>query len=325
MDLSSDTRNQHFVSQAEQRLNAANPEAESGRQRVFSFRVHDRESYDIRLESRRGRLISGNLSLDDLFTFDVAPDHGSRFNFEVLFQRFEREVVATTESLFQKLAAGDQDVGGEIGSLFTAKLLNFARNPFSVAKILNTFGVLANYQPTAPAASRMFERVLNGRKPHQTRLCAELGISDFDYERWLKMLFMLFSESGDGKLSLLESTVKAVFDLKSHAVAVLVCTYTQARCLLSDRSFSETLRRPNWIGLEFNLHGNAFIRYLFADHGELVPHAPREWVEQYQTFKHPVNVRHHVDDFDCLRGFNRNAIYQCHSRVFCSARDGVMI
>jgi hypothetical protein len=325
MDLSSDTRNQHFVSQVEQRLNAANPEAASARQRIFSFKVHDRESYDVRLENRRGRLISGNLSLDDLFTFDVTPDHRSRLNFEVLFQRFEGEIAATTESLLQKLAAGGKDVVGEIGSLFTAKLLNFLRNPYSVEKALNTLGVLANYHPTEPAATRMFERVLNGRKPQQARLCTELGISDADYERWLRMLFMLFSESGDGKVSLLESTVKAAFELKTHAAAVLVCTYTQARCLLSDRSFSEPLRRPNWIGLEFNLRGNAFIRYLFADHCELVPHAPREWVEQYQGFKHPINVWHRVDDFECLRGFNRNAIYQCHSRVFCSARDGVIV
>lgn len=325
MDLSSETRNQHFVSQVEQRFNAANPEAASNRQRIFSFRVHDRNSYDFRLESRRGRLISGNLSLDDLFTFDVTPDRRSRFNFEVLFQRFEGEITATTESLLQKLAEGDKDIIGEIGSLFTIKLLNFLRNPYSVAKALNTFGVLANYHPTAPAATRMFERVLNGRKPQQARLCTGLGISDADYERWLRMLFMLFSESGDGKLSLLESTVKGMFDLKSHAAAVLICTYTQAKCLLSDRSFSEPLRPPNGIAMEFNLRSNAFIRYLFADHGELVPYAPRELVEQYQEVKHPVSVWHLVDDFECLRGFNRNAIYQCHSRVFCSVRDGVMV
>jgi hypothetical protein len=324
MDLSSDTRNQHFISQAEQRLNAANIEAGKGRQRIFSFRVQDRESYGIRLENDRGRLISGNLSLDDLFTFDVAADHGSRFNFEVLFQRFEREVVTMTERLLQKIAAGGHDIGGEIASLLTAKLLNFARNPFSVGKILNTFGGLANYQPTAPAAARMFERVLNGIKPQQARLCAKLGISDADYERWLRMLFMLFVE-GDGKLSLLESTVKSLFEKRTHAAAVFVCTYTEARCLLSDRSFSQITDLPNWIGLEFNLRRNAFIRYLFADHGELVPHAPRELVERYQTMKHPVMVRHLVDDFECLRGFNRNAIYQCHNRVYCSARHGVMI
>ena len=93
----------------------------------------------------------------------------------------------------------------------------------------------------------------------------------------------------------------------------------------ADRSFSQITDRPNWIGLEFNLCRNAFIRYLFADHGELVPHAPQELVERYQTVKHPVMVQHLVDNFECLRGFNRNAIYQCHSRVYCSARQGVMI
>ena len=176
MDYSNATRNQHFVPQVEQRLNAANPSAPPRDQRIFSFKVQERESFTIRLESQRGRLISNNLSLDDLFTFDVASDHASRFNFETSFQRFEQEVAVTTGSLLQKLASGDNNVGGELASIFTAKLLNFARNPYSVAKILNTFGVLANYEPTAPDARRMFERVLNGRKPHQAWLCSQLDI-----------------------------------------------------------------------------------------------------------------------------------------------------
>ncbi|WP_406869885.1 hypothetical protein [Paraburkholderia fungorum] len=48
-------------------------------------------------------------------------------------------------------------------------------------------------------------------------------------------------------------------------------------------------------------------------------------VEQDQRFKHPVNLLHRVDDFECLRGLNRNAIFQWDSRVFCSARDGIMV
>ncbi|WP_261531358.1 DUF4238 domain-containing protein [Burkholderia multivorans] len=198
VDYLNATRNQHFVSQVEQRLNAANPSAPPRDQRIFSFKVEERESFTIRLEGKRGRLISSNLALDDLFTFDVASGRDSRLNFEARFQRFEQEVAITTTSLLQKLASGDNNVGDEIASIFKAKLLNFARNPFSVAKILNTFGVLANYEPTAPDAKRMFERVLNGRKPHQAWLCSQLGISDTDYVRWLRILFMLFVESGEG-------------------------------------------------------------------------------------------------------------------------------
>lgn len=325
MDYSNATRNQHFVPQVEQRLNAANPFAPPQDQRIFSFKVEDRESFTIRLESKRGRLISSNLSLDDLFTFDVASDRASRLNFEASFQRFEQEIATTTGSLLQKLASGDNNVGGEIASIFTAKLLNFARNPFSVAKILNTFGVLANYEPTAPDAKRMFERVLNGRKPHQAWLCSQLGISDTDYGRWLRMLFMLFVESGDESLSMLESMVKAVFERKSHAAAVMVCSYSEARCLLSDRGFSQFTDRQDQIGLEFNLRHNAFIRYLFADHAGLVPHAPHELIEHHQKQNHPVQLYYLADNLECLRAFNRNAIYFCQSRVFCSSREEILL
>jgi hypothetical protein len=325
MDYSNSTRNQHFVPQVEQRLNAANPFASLREQRIFSFKVHERGSFTIRLENRRGRLISSNLSLDDLFTFDVASDRALRFNFETSFQRFEQEVAIATGSLLQKLALGDTNVGSEITSIFTAKLLNFARNPFSVAKILNTFGVLANYEPTAPDARRMFERVLNGRKPHQVRICSELGISDTDYGRWLRMLFMLFVESGEGNLSMLESMVKAVFEQKSHAAAVMVCSYSEARCLLSDRGFNQFTDRQDQIGLEFNLRHNAFIRYLFADHAGLVPYAPRELIERHQKQNHPVQLYYLADNLECLRAFNRNAIYFCHNRVFCSSREGILL
>ena len=58
-----DTRNQHFVTQGEQRLNALNPQADPRNQRIYSFEVVDRENYKLALESPIGRPIGSNLSL----------------------------------------------------------------------------------------------------------------------------------------------------------------------------------------------------------------------------------------------------------------------
>ena len=80
--LENDTRNQHFVTQGEQRLNALNPQADPSNLRIYSFEVVDRENYILALESPNGRPIGSNLSLFDLFSFDVPGDSRLRLNFE---------------------------------------------------------------------------------------------------------------------------------------------------------------------------------------------------------------------------------------------------
>lgn len=325
MTFSNETKNQHFVSQSEQRLNASNPDADVSKQRIFSFLVHDRENYDIRLENNRARLIIKNLSIHDLFTFDIPSKYERRFNFENLFQRYEGRIVSATESLLRKLESNNNDISHEIGTIFTAKIIGFSRNPYSVEKILDTFGVLANYQPTAPDSIHIFQRILSGRKPHQAKLCAELGITDKEYERWLRVLFMLFYKSGDGGLLMVESIVKSLFEAKTQSAAILVCVYSGEKCLLSDRSFSQITNRQDQVGLEFNLKSNAFIRFMFADNRGLFPHATPKLVEQYQTMRHPIQVLYRIDDMECLQGFNRNAVYQCHRRVYSSIRGGILL
>ena len=170
--LENDTRNQHFVTQGEQRLNAMNPQADPRNQRIYSFEVVDRENYTLALESPIGRPIGNNLSLFDLFSFDVPGDSRLRLNFESLFQKYEGYIEDHTLSLLAKLNAGSGDIKAEIIDLFAAKLLNFVRNPFSIVKVLNSFPGLASYDPTDPALLADYRRVVSGRKPHQAHLCA---------------------------------------------------------------------------------------------------------------------------------------------------------
>ena len=68
------TKNQHFISQIEQRLNASNPEAAPAKQRIYEFEIVDRDCRVLRLSGSRGRPVANNLSMRDLFTFDIAKD-----------------------------------------------------------------------------------------------------------------------------------------------------------------------------------------------------------------------------------------------------------
>lgn len=327
MLLPDPTRIQHFVSQAEQRLNTFNPNAKPKKQRIYSFLVEDRESHFIRLENDQGCRIGTNLSMHDLFTVDVSDGIGNtieRYNFEAKFCAVERDLPLHTNNLLAKLSNGDDTVSVEVVNLFKAKLLNFARNPFCITKILNTFGVLANYRPLDASQSLMFDRILTGRRPQQASLCSSLGISDADYERWLKALFMLFVPSQEDGRTILDDIALSLFTQPLQAVMVCVCTYTEAKCLLSDRSFSLRLDEPGIVGMDFNLRSDAFISYVFADIARLLPNFDPELIRRYRELPRGANVdlRFLHDDIAQLRSFNRHTIYQCHQRVFCADHSG---
>src|SRR3954469_23962511 len=146
--MENETRNQHFLPRVEQKLNALNPNAKNKNLRIYSFKVLDRENYSLTLESENGKPINNNLSLFDLFSFDVSGDSRLRMNFESLFQNYETNIEVHTKSLLSKLNSPTSDVKTEIIDLFAAKFLNSVRNPFSIAKVLDTFPMLAKYEPT---------------------------------------------------------------------------------------------------------------------------------------------------------------------------------
>lgn len=325
MNWENETSLQHFIPQVEQRFNAINPHALPKNQKIYSFEIVNREAFELRLENPNGQSISKALAYLDLFSFDVEPNRKIRRNFENAFNRYERNVKTHTESLVQKLKAGQKNVNEEILNLFTAKLLNFTRNPFSIHKILNTFGVLANYVPATSEDQILFERILSGRKPHQEHLCQKFGITDEEYKKWLGILFMLFLPFGDGELKMLESIVKSMFINNEHEIAVLVSLYTNASCLLSDRSFSTNIDKPGIAGFDFNLCSRAFIRYLFADINAIAPpNTPPEYLTNYKDalkrLPRSIQLHYCVDNNELLGGFNRNVIYQSHRYVYCSSK-----
>ena len=326
-----DTRNQHFVSQVEQRLNALNPQADQRRQRIYSFEVVDRANYKLALENSTGRPIESNLSLSDLFSFDVPGESRIRLNFESQFQKYEGYIKDHTKSLLGKLNAGAGDIKAEIINLFAAKMLNFVRNPFSVVKILNSFPDLASYDPTNPALLADNRRVVSGRKPQQAHLCAELGISEAQYDQWLDVLFMLLAPMAEGHLNFFEDMIKRLLKNRKVHVAAFVFEYDSARCLLSDRGFSQPIADGPHMAFSFNLCATAFMDFWFVDpatlvQGKVSPEciasaiANRERLPEKQ-----INVTFRRNDLDMLARYNQRAIEQCYKRVYCSVKDGLVL
>lgn len=244
-DLENETKNQHFISQAEQRLNALNPSALPENQEIYEFEVIDRDKPI--LGPPRKRLIQRNLAQHDLFSFDVGPG-AARLNFERLFQDYESDLPRNSLSFLEKLARHDGDIESEVVDVFGAKLLNFMRNPCSVKKVSNTIGDVAKWVPHDPELRRTRELVLLGNKPHRDYVCKTFGLEPDVYDRWLATLFALFVRAPESSHSLYVDVVKAFFEPNQGQVLVYRYSGNDPRnvCLLSDRGFNVPVQ-DEWI------------------------------------------------------------------------------
>lgn len=324
------TRKQHFLSQVEQRLNALNPQARADNQRIYSFEVVNRDEYVIALETQNGRPIGSNLSFLDLFSFDVPGGKQARRNFEALFHKYEARIESHTKNLLAKLNAGSRDIKAEIIDLFTAKLLNFVRNPFSIPKVLNSFPGLATFDPTDRALLADYRSIVSGRKPHQAHLCAQLGISDEQYLEWLRLLFMLLTPMAEGRPNFFEEIIKTLFEDRKKYITAYVCEYDSNSCLLSDRGFSQPIEDGPHLAFSFNLCATAFVDFIFADptalvQGQASPEFIAQTLASMERREQPVNVRFLRNDLGMLIRYNRRAVDQCYRSVFCSTKDQVVL
>lgn len=319
MDLQNATINQHFVPQVEQRLNAINPLAKKDNQKIYSFSLNDRESHSISLNSEKGFKISNTLSLNDIFSFEVLEDEAARYNFESLFYQYEANIRSNTESLISKLPNTGADIKSEILNIFLSKFLNFVRNPYSIKKILNTFPQLRNIHPTNPIHYKNFERVRNGRKPQQTYLCNQLNISETEYTDWLSIIFLLLTPFDKGQPNFLEQVVKGLYENPETFILVLIYTYDDKTCLLSDRGYSTPLPEGDHMAWDFNLCSHGFIRYIFGNIDLLAPaNAHKELVEKFKAGPKSINVQNITNDLNTLAQYNKHVVYQCHKNVFNS-------
>lgn len=311
MNLQDVTINQHFVPQVEQRLNAINPSAKTENQKIYSFSLTDRESYSIRLDSEKGFKISNTLSLNDLFSFDVLGKEATRYNFEKLFSPYETNIKSNTKNLILKLSCQNADVKSEILNIFLSKFINFVRNPYSIKKVLNTFASLKNIYPTNPIHYKNFKRVLNGRKPHQSYLCEQLNISAEEYRDWLAIIFLSLTSFEENQPNFLEQMIKGYYENPEIAIGVMIYTYDDKTCLLSDRGYSSPFPENEHQAWDFNLYSHGFIRYAFID------------LEAHTSKRTPksIKVYHENNNLSALEQYNKQVVNQCHQKVFNSSSE----
>jgi hypothetical protein len=308
-----ESRNHHYLSQTEQRLNAMNPSADARNQRIFAFEVSDREKPVLNIVDQRGTRIESNLSCLDLFSFNVV-DSRYRMNLESSFGKYEREAAQKSRALVEKLRTGSVDIKTEILDVFAIKQLNFFRNPYCVTKTMNTFGVAANYSPTDPELKAAYDAVLIGSRPHASAVCKKFDLTPELYEGWLRALFVLLAPVATNNI--FEELIRTQF--AEHYVAANVFDYTLSDasdvCLLSDRGFNTVQETKNTWVIEFNLSSRTFVCFYLSTLGEYdVP------TQIKAKMKGQTSVNYTQNDRRLLAAYNRRTAYQCAKKVFAAS------
>ena len=125
--------------------------------------------------------------------------------------------------------------------------------------------------------------------------------------------------------------IKGLIENRKMHVAAFVCEYDNARRLLSDRGFSQPIEDGPHMAFSFNLCATAFMDFVFADPATLVRgNASPEFIAQaIASWERLPEKQIHVtflrNNLDILARYNRRVVEQCRERVYCSAKDGLIL
>ncbi|WP_444897889.1 hypothetical protein [Microbulbifer sp. SSSA005] len=315
--LKDPTKNHHYVSQVEQRLNAWNPNAQPRNQKIYAFNVIDRDNINVKLKSDRGEGIESNLRCLDLYSFEVFDDE-QRLNLERAFKKYENKARVYTRSLLEKINGGRSDIKEEVLELFALKHLNILRNPYNIHLTLEVLENLSNLEPADDITRRFYRKVEIYDFPQARRIQEEYAISIESYRSWIKALFLLLVPADMEKNNILELFVKELFESSREInIHVYDCSgVSNAHPLLSDRGFASAPRvEQDSLNYCFNLSSDAFICYDFRGAGVVEAEKGK-----HQSKANVMRVNDKNSVSTALSVYNENVIRQCFDTVFCKSK-----
>lgn len=244
------TRNQHFVSQAEQRLNSCSPDRTSKKAEIYCFDIIGKNPPKISRGEKSA--IKKNLSFQDLFTLARVGDV-ERVNFERLFNKYERNYPAHVKSVLDwvglaRSSVEDSNEGVDLQTvdgcdfmqfmahvkfIYTYKLMNWLRNPYKIKEVLRTFDIYLDHCIDDPGAVALYFALTEKNSAEEKYICDAYGVSSTEYAEWIRLL-LLFLYAKSGESSSLDGFVEEFFLAKEFTTAVLVHVFDEHCALLTD-------------------------------------------------------------------------------------------
>lgn len=313
----SQAKNQHYISQAEQKMNSCSGPGAS-KPKIYRLHVVDREAEPPKLVPAK-RTVRTELSCLDLFTFQ-RTNQNDRTSLEKLFWGYENSLTRHTARLLELAgAASVSDIKDPLVNLLGAKLMSLFRNPFCVGLTMDALGPLL---PRASDAMRArVDRVIAGDRRHARAVCRKFGFSPEVYGRWLGLLFLALSRTRSGQPNPFELIVKAL--LETNYVSVHLFEYTpdaaENVAVLSDRSFSWARAQKDPSLLSFNLTSRAFLCLAVATEAMVDPEGRFPVAAKTLARDRVVRLSYQRDNLEALSAYNVRTIGQCHEAVYSAS------
>ena len=317
------TRNQHFISQAEQRSNCIDESRPKDKQRIYKFEIADRENSIVRLTNTAGVKIKTNLSFDDLFSLDVKSSN-LRKNLEDFFQKFEMDLVSATGLLISesKVNSGGDVLKDAAERVYKAKFMGWIRNPYLISRTIDMFVGLVGMHPTDPLLLAHFSDIRAGTKPHLAGVCARFGVTSEQYFQWLEILFLALMTPPGTTKSILESTVEKIVESEGNMCHLIVATFDDIpgyRVSVPDTGYLQGTDDPNHNMFLFNLSRSAFAVFNVVKLSkQTLVNIPPRMMEKIGSYNIKFSAQHLHNNMNLLERFNVLAAYQAHSHIFCA-------
>lgn len=316
MTYQKNTWRQHYISQAEQRLNSHDGK------HIYSFDVVDRDSFYVVPSTPHKVSIKNNLYDKHLYTFDKINDE-EFLNFEHQFQKIENNINQSTTSLIDKIRQGDNNILSEVFNIFSAKQLNFIRNPYSIKKVINTYGLLTESHFTDQKLYGLGQTINAIKDQDIGDRASAYNVTTHEYKKWLYIIFMALAQHTK-KDNFLTKTIYSLLKDQHFINHALIFKYSNHSPVLLDRGVINYENEGTYI-FYANLNMSSFIQLSFTN--------IHEYSKKYSSVKNldqisdalvnagpQLSCRMYTDLMDHLSAFNKESISHSHNNIYCATK-----
>lgn len=325
--LKNNARNQHYIAQCEQKFNSINPENGRSQRKIYSFSIKNSESFDLILDDPFGTNIENNLSSKDLYTFEKL-DSENRYNFELFFRKYEDRLHNLTVSLIKKTREGiEAYISDELREIFALKLLNSFRNPYRIKVTLEIIGVLSKHRPVDESSNNIYQKIEQNRNDYSKSIAEEFGVNEDEYIQWIKSLFILLCLDIKENKNILDLLIENVFTSKQIRVAIdyYADKNSENYVVLPDTGYVKICPNPTSLIYQFNLSANILLSYIIqevnmTEFAQSEVNMPIGDIQKIISQITNIHYQTRINNLETLSEFNKLAISQSHSKVFCKGK-----
>lgn len=345
-ELINDTKNQHFISQAELRWNSIDRNRPHDLIKINRFKLHGERN---KLLPPERKYVKGLSSITDIFTLDVLGD-GKRINLEKFFGCFEEQYDNTvsnfTSAIETKIRNAEKGVVKIDGTEFFTeikffqkiKFMNFIRNPNNIRKALKLFDFAKDYIVLGQGKEfqLIIDALIKNKKGHRKYICDKYQVSESEFDSWIKLLLLFFYVDENMENSSLDGMMEEFFKADELYTAVIIGYYTDnslgsvlipdiGSIVNSDMTYFFNISRNCFIALEHKLIDSEYSRSIARKVAEEMGLSFTN--ELFDIFKKIIAGSKHIsifiDNEELLSGYNKRCIdesskfvYSCSGTVY---------